>query len=82
VTPVLRIVIAVLFHVTVTVLIDITIVVVLSVIGLATILYINSSALSPRTLDILAIVTKTCAFRTTTTPSTMLRTTTVATEHG
>lgn len=47
VTPVLRIVIAVLVHATVTVLIDITIDVVLSVIGLATILYIKSSSLSP-----------------------------------
>ena len=46
-TTVLRTVIAVLFHVTVTVLIDFTIVVVLSVIGLTTILYINSSSLSP-----------------------------------
>ena len=61
-TTVLRIVIAVLFHVTVTVLIDFTIVVVLSVIGLTTILYINSSSLSPRTLDVLAMVMKTIAF--------------------
>jgi hypothetical protein len=47
VTTVLRIVIAVLFHETVTVLIDFTTVVVLSVIGLTTILYSNSSSLSP-----------------------------------
>ena len=82
-TPVLRIVIAVLFHVTVTMLIDITIVVVLSVVGLAITLCINSSSLSPRTSDVHAMVTKTFAFRTTpTAPSTILRTTTVATEQG
>ena len=47
VSPVLRILIAVLFHVTVTMLIDIMFVVVLSISSLATILYINSSSLSP-----------------------------------
>jgi hypothetical protein len=47
VATVLRIVIAVLFHKTVTMFIDFTIVVVLSVVGLTTILYINSSSLSP-----------------------------------
>ena len=45
--PGLRIVIAMLFHMTLTVIMDITIVVVLSVVGLTTILYINSSSLSP-----------------------------------
>ena len=74
VTTVLRIVIAVLFHVTALI---ITIVVVLSVIGLTTVMHVNSSSSSPLMNIVLVMVTKTVVFRTTMVPNTILRTMTV-----